>query len=140
MKIRCVGNLGSQLPEMARSLPGITAAAKYDIQVGSEYVAYAVCGWTDCSWHYLIVDDVGNGRPSWYPADLFEVVDGRLPPGWMMSYFGWGDWPTSVSLRAIIGYAEMMDPAHHDALQDRDEEALRLFASRRREIEAWLSE
>lgn len=140
MKIRCLGNRGSQLPEAVLSFPGVTTDARYDIEVGAEYVVYATCCWTDCSWHYLIVDDAGHDRPSWYPADLFEIVDGRFPPHWMMSYFGWGDWPRSVSLKAVIGYAEMMDPAHHDALQDRREEALRLFAVRRRETEAWHSE
>ncbi|MBL7498707.1 hypothetical protein [Frankia nepalensis] len=58
--------------------------------------------------------------------EMFEVVDSRLPPGWLFTSY-----PNSDFLQAIWGYGELvMDEFHYDALLEREENALMIFSSR----------
>ncbi|GGK42977.1 hypothetical protein [Nocardia camponoti] len=68
----------------------------------------------------LVVDE--QGWPKWYPIQLFEIADPRLPESWLFTRR-----PENV-LTAVWGYPSMAtDLQHIVELRRRSESALRTF-------------
>src|SRR5206468_3499631 len=99
---------------------------------GDVYLVFGIAIWRGV-FHYLLTLAPGDS-PSWYPALLFRVVDGRLPSGWS---FRLRDTPTSF-VDALWGYPELVEAGgrHYDDLLEREPDALEIFGHRRAEIEA----
>lgn len=71
--------------------------------------------------------------PSWYPADLFTVIDNLLPLEWYFNYHGFIE---NWNLNAIWGYKEIaLDEKHYEGLIEREDVAIRIFLKRKKEIE-----
>ncbi len=123
----------------ARSLLAEHYAAGYSDQtdfgqtlaVDEVYTVYGVCVWVQGLVLYLL-DPSGTSVPSWYPAELFRIVDAGLAPAWR----AWHRPDSSYHVVALFGYYELVeDASHYDALLERDSVALRLFGERRREAD-----
>ena len=77
---------------------------------------------------YLILGEADC--PSWYPVELFEIIDDRIYFDWMFSYRG------GEGISAIWGYEELVrDEDYIYNLEDREEMAIRIFLDRKKEID-----
>ncbi len=105
------------------------------LKVGEEYIVYGIDLWKG-NLHYLVVPRYKgvDQYPSFFPSEVFKVIDGRIPDSW---YFNWEG--TQEADEATWGYRELVDPTHHDDLQERDPDALKIFKSRRHEIDQSLA-
>ena len=70
----------------------------------------------------LLADD--HKLPNWHPVKLFSFTDDHLADDWFFS--------TSIAnehgVQAIWGYESLVrDPAHYEALLERDQAALKIF-------------
>lgn len=82
MKVRCIANTGTDIPE-SYFLPhlGYKKEMEFNLVVGKEYVVYALYEWQGKVWYY-ICDERYTYYPIHNPAPLFEVVDNRLSKYW----------------------------------------------------------
>jgi hypothetical protein len=128
MQVTCVANSGKSLPEFYRCH---TPHSQFDIAVSHHYSVYGMCLFKGVL-HYLI-DSQLNGRPNWYPAVLFNVVDGTVPKSWRFSFSPENE---ENAVSAVWGYEELVTSgSHFDGLAERDMEALRIFVKRRMELD-----
>ncbi len=75
-----------------------------------------------------LIDPEGANRPNWYPVQLFEIRDSKLPVSWSFAFFSNAE---QEGVSAVWGYPELVDSQEHfDGLLEREEAALRLFAVR----------
>lgn len=98
------------------------------VSLGKIYSVYGVIMYENCL-KYLLFDEYG--MPNWYPAELFSVVDSRIPLGWHYTFYG-----SEISLTAVWGYEELVNSdTHYDELCEQEPRALDLFNRRRREAD-----
>jgi hypothetical protein len=127
MRVLSIGNSGANLSEKHYE-HGFTRASELDLQAGKEYVVYGISLWKGLM-IYLVIGEGSN--PHWYPAELFRLVKNELPPTWYFAFFRNG-----ADVNAIWGYSELVNSEDHfDALSDLDEDALKIFWSRKKEID-----
>jgi hypothetical protein len=135
LKVVAVGTSGADLPETVRGLTGNFATSRFDVELGTRYAVYSICMWSGGTLHYLL-DPFGDSRPSWYPADLFNIEDASMPTVWRFGYRGVAPEGAPASVSAIWGYPEMVEESsHYFLLQDRDCRALDVFRDRKREMD-----
>lgn len=135
MKVTCIGNNGRYLPEKYLA-SGNSIETIFQVSLGELYIVYGICLWDDDdTLHYLLMGKNEN-LPSWYPAELFQVTDKSLPFEW---YFNFNSVREQSLLTAIWGYEELVkDPKHHDALIERESDAIEVFLKRKSEIEEFM--
>lgn len=128
MKIRCKDNLGSSLSEKTLKVSG-TSNSVFPLEIGKTYTVYSICLWEGVL-NYLTIGE--ENLPSWYPAEFFEVVDKMIPLEWYC------DVKCEEKLEAIWGYSEIVfDEYHYDELLERDDNAVRIFLDRKKEMEEY---
>src|SRR5690242_1838814 len=81
MRVRCIANAYSLLPATSVLYARDCGDAKLSLQIGKEYVVYGVWG-RGGEILYSILADEYSRFPEWFPAMLFDVVDGQLPSCW----------------------------------------------------------
>jgi hypothetical protein len=125
MIAKCFVNRGRDVPH-ARTLPVlggwkgllVLTDTVFDLTVGHTYVVNGMGLYND-GLILLVLDSAS--RPSWYPIEIFEVEDPRLPSTWEFS-------TGPQELQACWGYPEPVhSEEHRDALIDRDPRALTTF-------------
>jgi hypothetical protein len=121
---------------------GETKVINWDLVVGKTYIVYAISVWKR-ELAYLIIPvflDEENlpessdeeDLPSWYPAELFQVITPRLPRFYFAIFEN-----DPRGLNALWGYKELIEDYHHYVgLIDREPEALKTFSQRRMEIDS----
>ncbi|MEG0307616.1 MAG: hypothetical protein RR636_06720 [Clostridium sp.] len=130
MRVKCNNYTGSSLSTKALDASG-TIGTEFELTINQEYVVYGIMLWEGVP-KYLIIGN--ENLASWYPAELFEVVDNCLPLEWYFNYY------SGESLEAIWGYKEMvMDEAHYDELIEWEDEAVKIFLKRKNEIDEMLN-
>ena len=130
MKIKCVANDGKVLSHIYGVL-GDSDETKYPIKIGEVYNVYGQKIFKG-TLNYLIVGTREN-LPSWYPVELFEVVDSLLPLEWYYEFYGY-----DCLVNAIWGYKELvLEENHHDELLEREDKAIRIFLKRKKEIDEY---
>lgn len=131
MIARCIHTTGRALGTAARG-HFYTDQTSFDVTVGVDYEVAGI-GLYETVLLALIEDD--SGMPNWLPVGLFDIVGEQLPTRWTFAILdgvaaSGGD--ASGRWVAKWGYPELVrDPAHSDALINRDPDALAIF--RRRE-------
>lgn len=123
MKCFCKHSKYGDVPNEEKSSEGLDSVI-YDIDVGSTYIIYGQSIFKG-KLKYLI-DPQDNSRPNWYPAELFDIVDGFPGENWEFQYF-----PIDAKndLGALWGYRELVrDVEHFNNLAEREETALLAFA------------
>lgn len=91
---------------------------------GSEYTVYAQVLFQGVLMYLL--DPHDDSQPAWYPAELFELTESKLPEEWE---FAFDSTEFRSGIGAIWGYREIVrNAAHYEGLIERETVALRLFA------------
>lgn len=128
MKIKCKSNQANYLSEKSLCVSG-TINTIFPLEIGKIYIVYSICLW-EGTLKFLTVGE--ENLPSWYPAELFDVVDKILPLEWYC------DVRSGEELEAIWGYREIVfDGNHYDGLLEREDNAVRFFLKRKKEIEEY---
>jgi hypothetical protein len=110
---------------------GYSQRTEFHMRRDTIYTVYGISMWKYVL-HYLLLPD-NISLPDWYPADLFEVVDGRIPPNWYFHHLMDND-PSEIKFE--LGYREMAQSANHYVdLIERETDAVRVFLARKEEIE-----
>lgn len=128
MRVKSIANTGQALSPNSKAL-GNSNETKYPIEIGVVYTVYGQHLYKGVL-SYLLVGSYEN-LPSWYPVELFEIVDSLLPLEWYYNFLGYDG-----NLISIWGYKELaIDEDHHDALIEREDKAIRIFLKRKKEID-----
>jgi hypothetical protein len=128
MKVICIANSGDKLAPKHFAV-GYSTSSIFHLVVGKQYVVYGIALWRGLL-SYLIVGEYE--RPGWYPSDIFEVINPRVPTTWHFAFFGQND---ETWLNAIWGYEELTNPQHYDELVNLDKIALEVFEMHRKETD-----
>ncbi len=76
MRVRCIANSGKSLPDSCLHPDiGIAAQTRFPLELGREYVVYAITLFRDAMWYYVF-DSNDLPYPVWRLAQLFDVEDG----------------------------------------------------------------
>jgi len=120
MKIRCIANKGTELPEIYLNPPlDITKETEFKLIIGKEYIVYAISEWQG-NLSYCICDERFTYYPMHNPAPLFEIVDARYSRYWQVQL------ATNGLLE--IAFEHWFDlPDFYDKLTDGAEEAVLIF-------------
>ena len=128
MKVKCIENTGLGFSDYTINNMGCTRNTKLPLKVGETYVIYGQMIWKGIL-EYLVVGTYEN-LPSWYPAELFEVVNSQVHFEWYYQY------NKEAEISAIWGYVELVeDKDYLYNLIEREEEAISIFLKRKKEIE-----
>lgn len=132
MIVRCQATTGAALPVDARDpLLGINLDTEYPVTVGRSYPVYGVTILLGITWYYILDDDE-LPWPVWAPAPLFDVIDGTLPNSWQFGYFRF----SLEQQFPLLSFPEWAaDHFFYERLVDGEEDAVRVFACRRQEVE-----
>ena len=127
MKVVCTSNSGGSLSDKYLK-SGYTDSSVFDLQPQLEYSVYGICIWRNLLL-YLVVGE--GSLPHWDPAELFQVIDSRIPESWYFAFFGY-----SEELNAIWGYSELVNnEKYFDQLSNLEDPAVEIFHVRKREID-----
>ena len=135
MKVKCIANTGEGLSEKGIQV-GYTKDHKFAVEIGQEYIVYAMSmgdGFLD----YLLLPNAAK-NPSWFPAEIFEVVDHLLPIIWCFSCKNYTNYKGQESQVALWGYQELIaNPDHYIDLCEYEEKALEIFFRRKEQIDEY---
>jgi len=133
MKVRCVANTGKSLSQKNLDL-GYKKESKFNVEIESEYIVYSMMRWGE-TLDYLIIGEKSE-VPSWYPVELFEVVNHLLPPVYYFIFSKYKNYKGKESQLAIWGYKEMTTSLdHYIALTEENTRALEIFFKRKCQID-----
>lgn len=128
MRVKCLYNRGSELDTNYLLRCRDTVNTEYPLKKGEIYVVYGQAIIEDLL-YYLVLGTYQN-LPNWYPAELFEIVDGSVCFDWFFRY-DIKQFPT-----ALWGYYELIvDKDHYENLIEREPVAVKTFLKRKKEID-----
>jgi hypothetical protein len=136
MRVKCVSNRGKDLPQKLIDSFMAFPESEFNLTIGNEYTVYAISIWRN-SINYLIVTDDAID-PSWEFADLFYVVDHKLPSSWYFQYFEniEGD-KRMKGLMALWGFNELIENKEfYINLLEVEPLEVAIFNKRKEEIDA----
>ncbi len=120
MKVRCIYNEGSHLPQEMDFNKKISFALK----INKEYFVYAMTIYKGYVWYYLC-DESYTYYPSWSPCPLFEVIDGSLSRYWVFSY---KQGIYDLEAHAVWAYPEWAnDPDYYENLFEKEMKEVEVF-------------
>ncbi|MEZ4909942.1 MAG: hypothetical protein R2774_03670 [Saprospiraceae bacterium] len=129
MKVVCKYNDPSNLPST------IPDNFDYGLELSKEYLVMGVLTFKKSNDLYFLVDE--NGRPSWFPHQIFEAVNNELPVNWFVKINIGDDY---VDYQNLIGFDELCNKEDFfNQLLERDEEAMRIYFRRKIELEKELA-
>lgn len=121
---------GKDFPQSMLTL-GYSPNVNLHLIPGVIYIVFGILIWRSVV-HYLIIPTDSN-LPDWVPADVFTIINSSIPPEWYFHYYGNSD-PSEYQI--MLSYKEMaLDHLHCQNLIERNEDAIRTFFSRKKEIE-----
>ncbi|MBB5980414.1 hypothetical protein [Kribbella solani] len=98
-----------------------TRDSRFDLVLAAEYDVFGFALYNS-GLIVLIVDS--TNLPNWYPIDMFEIEDGRIPAGWSFSPRAGG----TAGMAALWGYSRLAgDEAFSEALTVHEDAALTVF-------------
>lgn len=132
MIVRCTTKSANVLPTFAYSSKlGITAETEFAVTPRRTYLVFGVTVLLGIAWYYVLDDD-GHFWPTWVPAPLFDIVDGTIPSSWIIGYFRF----SRDDQYPMLSFPEWAtDHAFYERLVGGDPEAIRVFSTRRAEVE-----
>jgi hypothetical protein len=102
----------------------------FRLKLGETYTVYGINMWKG-TLNYLTLNQAGT-VPIWSPAELFEVVDGKMPADWYFKYLG----HSAGFLDAAWGYKDLTyNPPHYDGLLGEDKKEIERFFSLKKEMD-----
>ena len=128
MKVKCLANTGKGFSEYTMTHMGCSVNTKMPLCINETYTVYGQMLYRGIL-KYLIKGTTEN-LPSWYPAEIFEVKDSLLPFDWYFKY------KRNDEISAIWGFQELAnDEQYLYDLIEREDEAIRIFLKRKKEID-----
>lgn len=125
MLILCIFNEGQELSN--KTLNAISYGdTLFFLKINEQYTVYGMAIWAGVL-HYLIVDIWG--RPSWCPAELFEVIEDTIPDAFHFKFY------RKYDISAVWGYKELLNEQHYDRLIERQDEDLAIFFENKKIID-----
>lgn len=109
----------------------------FPVTKGVEYIVMGMRMRKDTNCIYYLVD---NGWcPDWIPYPLFDISHPELPSNWYMKIFNKKE--TDGTIFYLSGFDELCNNEdYHDALVEREEWALDIYAKRKYEAQEWYFE
>ncbi len=125
MKVNCIYNDPKNLPK------NIPNNFDYGLDLHTKYLIMSILLCENKQLWYLVDE---NGRPSFFPCQIFKIIDNKMDLG----YFNLIDWEDNVyplNKKLIWGYYEIcFDKNHYENIIDREEKALQIYFKRKEEI------
>lgn len=130
MKIECIAVEGYTFgQDGARKGLNMRSNFNNSLKKGKVYIVYAIALF-DNNIKYLIFDE--NEMASMVYADLFGIVDNKIPSTWRCNYMGYN--PNGLSL--VLGYEEIATSyTHYNGLLELEQKDIELFWKRKTEID-----
>jgi len=124
MLIKCLSNTGNEiLQSNLNELNWPRRETVFDITPGKVYFVDCITMWRDNVWYYII-DDNELYYPTWYPAELFEIIDFTMPFFWIFGL----ETAYKDRIYPIISFPEWANDLNfYEKLIGGDEEAIRIF-------------
>ena len=125
MIVKCLYNDPENLPE--ESIPFFD----YGLEKGKEYLVMGLGTFKRKDDIYCLIDE--NGRPSWFPLSIFEMIDSTLPADWIIktNYDR-----VDIDFRELIGFRELCsNPDFFNGLLLREQKALKIYFGKKTELE-----
>lgn len=130
MKVLCKYNNPDNVPE------GTPSDFDYGLELQKEYLVMGIM--INGEKLYYFIDE--NGKPGFYPKELFDITDNQLSQKWYFKPYSKND-EMYPYIQAIWGYYELVfDETHYEKIVEREEGALRLYFRRKIELEKELAE
>ena len=128
MTVKCIANNGKAFIDYEIKPAFTSEQTVYGgLDVDENYAVMALCEYENNI--YYLVDSHVIG---FYPYQLFEVVDNKVPSEW---FFNINRRIDSVYMKYIFGYYEIcFSNEHYNNLLEQDEGAIALFFIRRKDI------
>lgn len=124
MKVKCLYNDPNNLPEKFLS------DFNFGLQLEKEYIVTGIMKNGDQISYFI--DE--NGKPNFYPKEIFEVIDAQLSDAWYFREYSMDDVMYNY-VQMIFGYYELcFDQNHYEDLVYRDDDALKLYIKRKEEM------
>ncbi len=125
MKVLCKYNDPDNVPE------GIPTDFDYGLELQKEYLVMGIMIKGE-ELSYFIDE---NGKPGFYPKELFDITDNQLSQEWYFKPYSKND-EMYPYVQSIWGYHELVfEESHYEKIVDREEAALRLYFKRKVELE-----
>jgi hypothetical protein len=125
MKAICKTNIDQR--ERFQSLAHF-GPVELQIRIDKEYFIMGIVMWQNALMY--LVDE--NGKPDWYPVELFELTDHTIPSFWFFKNFNKDE---SEDIVFVCGYYELcLEDGHYDKLLERDADALKTYFDRKKEL------
>lgn len=124
MKVVCKYNNPNKIPK------GVPSDFDYGLKLQKEYwVMGIMINGEEISY---FIDE--NGKPGFYPKELFDVADNQLSQDWYFRSYSQND-EMYPYVQAIWGYRELVfEESHYEKIVEREEAALRLYFKRKEEL------
>ena len=138
MKIKCIetNSTGIDRNEVHTISAYPFDFSNYGLNVNDTYEVMAFILYKNTKYLYYLIDI--NGKPYWFPNELFEVIDNSIPGHWFFKNF---TNEQEVDIYCIWGYDEICnDDNHYDALIERDSEALKIYFQQKARITKYCEE
>ena len=103
----------------------------YGLEIGKEYLVMGMLTFKKSNNLYFLIDE--NGRPSWFPFQIFDILNNELPDNWFVKVNINNEY---VDYFNLIGFAELCNKEDFfNQLLERDEEVMRVYFRRKIELE-----
>ena len=125
MKVQCKYNDPGNVPN------GVSKEFDYGLELHKKYLVMGIM--INGGQLSYFIDE--NGKPGFYPCELFEVVDSKIYSDWHFKSYSKTD-EMYQYIQAIWGYYELcFDENHYEQIIERKKEALELYFKRKVETE-----
>lgn len=128
MKVKCIANMGNKLSNQSIKA-GRSTDSIFHLNIGDIYQVYGINLWRG-TLNYLTMNKA-NSMPIWSPAELFEVVDSKIPADWYYVYLGHSE----NLLNAAWGYKELTNSQHYDGIMGGVKKELDAFFAKKKEMD-----
>ena len=125
MKVKCIANKGSYLPEDCLDpSSGFDNKTEFPLIIEKEYTVYGITLYLGYVWYYLQDEDY-TYYPRWNPSPLFDVVDGRISRYWR---YGYCSGKIRDEVNVIFAFKKWVnDPYYYDGLTDGEKTEVAIF-------------
>lgn len=128
MKVKCLSNTGAGFSKHTLDVIGCTINTRLPLRINDIYVVYGQI--LSANILKYLVRGANENFPSWYPAEIFQVINSQLPFEWYFKYC------KEKEISAIWGFKELVYNENYlYNLIEREEDSIKIFLKRKKEID-----
>ncbi len=129
MKVICKYNNPSNLPDY------IPNDFDYGLELNKEYLVMGILNFKNSDNIYFLVDE--NGLPSWFPAQIFDISNNKIPNNWVMKI----NEDIHIDYKNLISFNELCDNEFlFNQILERDDSAMNIYFNKKIELEKKLAD